>query len=123
MFIETEEAMDEDKLMVQWFELVNAKNDLVRKEADLMYQQRQQELEVLHEELEYDLRCLMDKPGMNSCHYRYTWFLHVVTSRMACGQFVVFIPYHSNSRLAEDAFRKSQRSILVAGIVGHGLAA
>ena len=59
----TDEAMDEDELMVQWFELVNAKNDLVRKEADLMYQQRQQELEVLHEELEYDLRCLMNKPG------------------------------------------------------------
>ena len=63
--LESEEAMDEDELMIQWFELVNAKNDLVRKEADLMYQQRQQELEVLHEELEYDLRCLMNKPGIN----------------------------------------------------------
>ena len=49
--------------MIEWFELVNAKNDLVRKEADLMYQQRQQELEMLHEELEYELRCLMEKPG------------------------------------------------------------
>ena len=84
--------MDEDKLMVQWFELVNAKNDLVRKEADLMYQQRQQELEVLHEELEYDLRCLMDKPGMNSCCFRYKWFLLVVTSRMTYGQFVFLYP-------------------------------
>ena len=67
--------MDEDELMVQWFELVNAKNDLVRKEADLMYQQRQQELEVLHEELEYDLRCLMNKPGeMNySKIFFFTW--------------------------------------------------
>ncbi len=55
--------MDEDELMVQWFELINAKNDLVRKEADLMYRQRQQELEVLHEELEYELRCLMNKSG------------------------------------------------------------
>ncbi len=55
--------MDEDELMVQWFELINAKNDLVRKEAELMYRQRQQELEVLHEELEYELRCLMEKPG------------------------------------------------------------
>ena len=78
--------MDEDELMVQWFELVNAKNDLVRKEADLMYQQRQQELEVLHEELEYDLRCLMDKPGMNSCCFRCKWFYFV--SRMTFGQYV-----------------------------------
>ncbi|ELU02059.1 hypothetical protein CAPTEDRAFT_229206 [Capitella teleta] len=58
----TDEAMDEDELMAQWFELVNQKNELVRKESELMYRQRQQELEDLHEELEYDLRCLMDKP-------------------------------------------------------------
>ena len=59
--------MDEDELMVQWFELINAKNDLVRKEFDVMYRQKQQELEVLHEELEYELRCLMNKPGMSCC--------------------------------------------------------
>jgi len=29
--------MDEDNLMVGWFEMINKKNDLVRKESDLMY--------------------------------------------------------------------------------------
>ena len=60
---EVDEAMDEDDMMVEWFELINEKNDLVRLETDLMYRQKQQELEDLHEELEYELRVLMDKPG------------------------------------------------------------
>ena len=34
---ESEDAMDEDELMIQWFELVNQKNELVRKESELMY--------------------------------------------------------------------------------------
>ena len=56
---------DEDgKLMIEWFELVNQKNDMVRREADLMYRQKQQALEEQHEELEYELRILMQKPGM-----------------------------------------------------------
>ena len=63
---ESDEAMDEGDLMVQWFELVNQKNDLVRMETDLMYRQRQQELEDQHEEVEYELRCLMEKPGQCS---------------------------------------------------------
>lgn len=34
-FIVQEE--DEDRMMVEWFELVNNKNELVRKEGDLIY--------------------------------------------------------------------------------------
>ena len=33
----SEDDMDEDELMIQWFELVNEKNDLVRRETELMY--------------------------------------------------------------------------------------
>ena len=36
-FTETEDAMEEGDSMVLWFELINKKNDLVRKEAELMY--------------------------------------------------------------------------------------
>ena len=54
---------DETELMVQWFELINKKNELVRKEADLMYRQRQQQLEAEHEDLEHELRCLMARPS------------------------------------------------------------
>jgi len=27
----------EDDMMIEWFKLINSKNDLVRKEADLIY--------------------------------------------------------------------------------------
>ena len=33
----TDEDMDEGTLMTQWFQLVNEKNELVRKETDLMF--------------------------------------------------------------------------------------
>ncbi|KAK2180212.1 hypothetical protein NP493_453g02004 [Ridgeia piscesae] len=59
----TDDEMDtSEELMVQWFGLINQRNELVRKEADLMYRQKQQELEGIHEDVEYELRCLMDKP-------------------------------------------------------------
>lgn len=53
-------------MMIAWFELVNKKNELVRQESDLMYRQRQQDLESQHEELEYELRCLMEKAGIDN---------------------------------------------------------
>lgn len=60
----TDEAMDEDEdeVMIDWFKLVKLKYELVREESDLMYRRRQQELEELHEELEYQYRCLISKP-------------------------------------------------------------
>ncbi|KAK2158697.1 hypothetical protein LSH36_165g03008 [Paralvinella palmiformis] len=58
----SDDDMDEDNLMVGWFEMINKKNDLVRKESDLMYRKRQQELEDQHMDLEYELRLLMEKP-------------------------------------------------------------
>ena len=58
-----DDMMDDCELMGQWFALVNDKNDLVRKETDLMYRIKQQELEDQHSDVEYELRCLIEKPG------------------------------------------------------------
>jgi len=54
--------MEDDELMIKWFNLVNNKNALVRKECDLMYKQRQQELEEQHTIIDYELRSLIKIP-------------------------------------------------------------
>lgn len=56
---------DVEDLVIQLFELVNEKNELFRKQAELMYLRRQQRLEEEHAELEYQIRCLMDQPERN----------------------------------------------------------
>ncbi|CAG2228367.1 unnamed protein product [Mytilus edulis] len=52
---------EDDKMMVEWFELVNNKNELVRKEADLIYLSRAQELEGEQNEIDRQLRALLLK--------------------------------------------------------------
>ncbi|XP_063444852.1 MICAL-like protein 1 isoform X3 [Mytilus trossulus] len=52
---------EDDKMMVEWFELVNNKNELVRKEADLIYLSRAQELEGEQNEIDRQLRELLLK--------------------------------------------------------------
>ncbi|XP_025831985.1 MICAL-like protein 1 [Agrilus planipennis] len=54
-----------EELILQLFELVNEKNELFRKQAELMYLRRQQRLEEEYADLEYQIRCLMLKPEMN----------------------------------------------------------
>lgn len=51
-----------EELVLQLFELVNEKNDLFRRQAELMYLRRQYHLEEEHAELEYQIRCLMARP-------------------------------------------------------------
>jgi len=60
----TDEAMDDDQddLMISWFLLVKQRYELVRDESELIYRRRQQELEDLHSDVEYQLRCLIEKP-------------------------------------------------------------
>ncbi|CAG5134845.1 unnamed protein product [Candidula unifasciata] len=53
---------DDDNLMIEWFTLINEKNDLVRKEADLIYISKEQELEDEQEQIESQLLYLMTKP-------------------------------------------------------------
>ncbi|XP_039293179.1 titin isoform X2 [Nilaparvata lugens] len=54
-----------EELILQLFELVNEKNELFRRQAELMYLRRQHHLEEEHAELEYQIRCLMLCPEQN----------------------------------------------------------
>ncbi|BES97210.1 Protein of unknown function (DUF3585) [Nesidiocoris tenuis] len=54
-----------EELVLQLFELVNEKNELFRKQAELMYLRRQQHLEEEQADLEKEIRALMSQPEAN----------------------------------------------------------
>ncbi|GLV35949.1 MICAL-like [Carabus blaptoides fortunei] len=69
---ETPEATDDtalspevEDLVLELFELVNEKNELFRRQAELMYLRRDQRLAEEHADLEYQIRCLMHRPEKN----------------------------------------------------------
>ncbi|EZA52985.1 MICAL-like protein [Ooceraea biroi] len=53
---------DVEELVLELFTLVNEKNELFRRQAELMLLRRQQRLEEEHAEVEYQIRCLMCQP-------------------------------------------------------------
>ncbi|XP_034935559.1 MICAL-like protein 1 isoform X2 [Chelonus insularis] len=55
-------SMDADELVLELFALVNEKNELFRRQAELMLLKRQQRLEEEHADIEYQIRCLMCQP-------------------------------------------------------------
>ncbi|XP_070580726.1 MICAL-like protein 2 isoform X2 [Ptychodera flava] len=60
--MEGDESQDnEEDMLKEWFELINEKNGLVRRENELLYLNQQQNLEEEHAEVEYELRCLLQK--------------------------------------------------------------
>ncbi|XP_025111660.1 MICAL-like protein 2 isoform X2 [Pomacea canaliculata] len=54
-------AEDEDEMLMEWFKLVTKKNELVRKEADLVYQSREQTLEDEQVQIDSQLHYLLGK--------------------------------------------------------------
>lgn len=52
-----------EEMILHLFDLVNEKNELLRRQTELMYIRRQQRLEEEHAELEYQIRCLLEKPN------------------------------------------------------------
>ncbi|XP_030206428.1 MICAL-like protein 1 isoform X2 [Gadus morhua] len=53
---------EEERLLVEWFTLIHDKHLLVRREAELVYTSKQQNLEERQADVEYELRCLLNKP-------------------------------------------------------------
>ncbi|CAL1602006.1 unnamed protein product [Knipowitschia caucasica] len=53
---------DEEHLLMDWFTLIHDKHLLVRREAELVYTAKQQNLEERQADVEYELRCLLNKP-------------------------------------------------------------
>ncbi|KAM8930211.1 MICAL-like protein 1 isoform 2-T2 [Pelodytes ibericus] len=57
-----ENETEEDSLLVDWFKLIQEKHTLVRRESELVYTSKQQSLEQRQADVEYELRCLLNKP-------------------------------------------------------------
>lgn len=53
---------EEEVMLVDWFTLIHDKHMLVRREAELVYTAKQQNLEERQADVEYELRCLLNKP-------------------------------------------------------------
>ena len=51
-----------EDLIIQLFDLVNEKNELFRRQTELIYMKKENRLEEIHADLEYQIRCLMAKP-------------------------------------------------------------
>ena len=88
---------DVEELVLELFTLVNEKNELFRRQAELMLLRRQQRLEEEHADVEYQIRCLMtqhestktdfDKQREEVLIQRYVLKIHILSlskSKVCC---------------------------------------
>lgn len=61
----TKNTKEVEDLIMQLFELVNEKNELFRRQAELMYLRRMHRLEQEQADIEYEIRLLMAQPELN----------------------------------------------------------
>ncbi|TDH02625.1 hypothetical protein EPR50_G00154390 [Perca flavescens] len=53
---------EEEQMLTEWFSLVHERHVLVRRQTELVYLTKQQKLEERQADVEYKLRCLLNKP-------------------------------------------------------------
>jgi MICAL-like protein 1 len=63
--IESKNPKEVDELIIQLFELVNEKNELFRRQAELMYLRREHRLEEEQADVEFEIRKLLSQPENN----------------------------------------------------------
>ncbi|XP_037333083.2 MICAL-like protein 1 [Pungitius pungitius] len=54
---------EEDQMLMGWFSLVHERHLLMCRDTELVYLTKQQQLEERQADVEYELRCLLNKPG------------------------------------------------------------
>ncbi|XP_024289102.1 MICAL-like protein 1 isoform X2 [Oncorhynchus tshawytscha] len=66
------EYQEEEDMLVDWFTLIHEKHMLVRRDAELVYMAKQQNLEERQADVEYELRCLnkVECEWSKDDHYR-----------------------------------------------------
>ncbi|XP_073349746.1 MICAL-like protein 1 isoform X2 [Pagrus major] len=53
---------EEEQMLMEWFSLIHERQVLVRRDTELVYLMKQQKLEERQADVEYELRCLLNKP-------------------------------------------------------------
>ncbi|XP_034045524.1 MICAL-like protein 1 [Thalassophryne amazonica] len=53
---------EEEKILMDWFSVIQERHILVRRETELVFLTKQQKLETRQADVEYELRCLFNKP-------------------------------------------------------------
>ncbi|XP_058509367.1 MICAL-like protein 1 [Solea solea] len=56
------DAKKEERMLMEWFSVLHDKQVLVRRDAELVHLTNQQKLEERQTDVEYELRCLLNKP-------------------------------------------------------------
>ncbi|XP_022623222.1 MICAL-like protein 1 [Seriola dumerili] len=55
-------AKDEERMLMEWFSLIHERHALVRRDTELVHLTKQKKLEERQADVEYELRCLLNKP-------------------------------------------------------------